>query len=178
MGSSTDVRALVRAVLGALLLTSAPVLAASAQRAASPATTRDDPANDNRWRVDRCQFGLSYHSLTKVTAAITGGVRRSFEPRSVCTYGAAHLGLGGTRASVGSAVTIGRFASALGVSGGVLRTFGAPAGDAVPWRTYVGGSVHLWPLLGIHSELGAYSLLTRRGEAGRRLVTWSVGIGY
>lgn len=177
MVSSTDVRGRVRAVVGALLLSSAPVWTAHAQRASAPVATRNDPADDNRWRVDRCQFGLSYHSLTKVTAAITGGVRRSFEPRSVCTYGAAHLGLGGTRASVGSAVTIGRFASALGVSGGVLRTFGAPGGDATPWRTYVGGSVHVWPLLGIHSEIGAY-FVTRTGEPGRRLVTWSVGLGY
>jgi hypothetical protein len=143
----------------------------------------DDPADDNRWRVDRCLFGLSYHSATRVTAAIAAGVRRSFAPRSVCAYGAAHLGLGGARATVGSAVTLGHWASAIGVSGGVLRTFGSPAGEAVPWRTYVGGSVHLWPLLGLHSEVGAYQRLGAAVPAGqdggaRRLLVWSVGFGY
>lgn len=176
--------------LGAVALSAAPCTHVAAQAAAGAPVLppvvradtreagRDDPANDDRWRADRCLFGLGYHSLTKVTAAITGGLRRSFAPRSVCTYGAAHLGLGGTRASVGSAVTLGHLGSAIGVSGGVLRTFGRPGGDAAPWRTYVGGSVHVWPLLGVHTEIGAYSLVTRAGEAGQRLVTWGVGFGY
>lgn len=176
--------------LGVAVLGAAPLARVAAQGTAGapvapPAVRPDardadraDPADDNRWRADRCLFGLSYHSLTKVTAAVAGGLRRSFAPRSVCAYGAAHVGLGGTRASVGSAVTIGHLGSAIGVSGGVLRTFGRPGGDADPWRTYVGGSVHVWPLLGIHTEIGAYSLVTRAGEAGQRLVTWSVGFGY
>ncbi len=137
-----------------------------------------DLADDNRWRVDRCLLGLSYGSPLKLSVAAAGGLRRAFASRSVCAYGAAHLGLGGTRASLGTAVTIGRYASALGVSGGVLRTFGSPGGDAHRWRNYVGGSVHVWPLLGVHTELGAYSLVTRGSEAGQRLVTWSVGFGY
>lgn len=137
-----------------------------------------DLADDNRWRLDRCLLGLSYGSPLKLSVAAAGGLRRAFAARSVCAYGAAHLGLGGTRASIGSAVTLGRLGSAIGVSGGVLRTFGSPAGDAQRWRNYVGGSVHMWPLLGVHTELGAYSLLTRTGEAGQRLVTWSVGFGY
>jgi hypothetical protein len=152
-----------------------PVLAALRTGVSAEA---EDPANDLRWQLDRCLLGLGYHSVMKVTAAAAGGARRAFERRSVCVYGAAHVGLGGTRASVGSAVTIGRFASAVGVSGGLLRTFGRPGGDAVPWRTWVGGSVHLWPLLGVHTEVGAWSLLTRPGESGQRLVTWGVGFGY
>jgi hypothetical protein len=144
-----------------------------AERAAQP-----DLADDNRWRLDRCLLGLGYGSPLKLSVAAAGGARRAFASRSVCAYGAAHLGLGGTRASVGSAVTIGRLGSAVGVSGGALRTFGSPGGDAARWRNYVGGSVHVWPLLGVHTELGAYSLVTRSGEAGQRLVTWSVGFGY
>lgn len=160
------------------------MVSASAQAVAAPRvalaerSAEPDLADDDRWRLDRCLLGLSYGSPLKLSIAAAGGARRAFASRSVCAYGAAHLGLGGTRASVGSAVTLGRLGSAVGVSGGALRTFGNPLGDATPWRTYVGGSVHVWPLLGIHTELGAYSLVTRTGEAGQRLVTWSVGFGY
>lgn len=177
-----------RRVALALLLTPALAVAQPVQPAGvgltrAPQTAQSqaaqpDEADDNRWRVDRCLLGLGYHSVTKVTVAAAGGLRRGFDSRSVCVYGAAHLGMGGTRASIGSAVTLGSFGSALGVSGGLLRTFGNPAGDAVPSRTYVGGSVHVWPLLGVHTEIGAYSLVTRSGEAAQRLVTWAVGFGY
>lgn len=162
----------------------APMTSASAQAGAGPRivpteqSAEPDLADDNRWRVDRCLLGLSYGSPLKLSVAAAGGLRRAFASRSVCAYGAAHLGLGGTRASLGSAVTLGRFGSALGVSGGVLRTFGSPGGDAQRWRNYVGGSVHVWPLLGVHTEVGAYSLVTRTGESGQRLITWSVGFGY
>ncbi len=145
---------------------------------ASAQSRATDPADDTRWQVDRCLLGLGYGSPMKLTVAAAGGLRRAFEDRSVCAFGGAHLGLGGTRGTVGTAVTLGRFGSAVGVSGGLLRTFGNPAGDAVPWRNYVGGSVHLWPVLGLHTEVGAYSLVTRRGERGQRLVTWSVGFGF
>ena len=159
----------------------APVLHAqpvSAPRTLPVASAGDDDADDRRWRPARCLLGLSYGSPLKLSIAAAGGLRRAFTDRTVCAYGAAHVGLGGARASLGTAVTIGRFGSAIGVSGGVLRTFGAPAGEAQRFRTYVGGSVHLWPLLGIHSDLGAYQLLTRTGEEAQRLVTWSVGFGY
>ncbi len=137
-----------------------------------------DDADDQRWHVSRCLLGLSYGSPLKLSVAVAGGLRRAFESRTVCSYGAVHLGLGGTRASLGTAVTFGRYGSAVGVSGGALRTFGNPAGSALPQRTYVGGSVHVWPLLAVHTEVGAYSLVTRSGEAGQRIVVWSVGFGY
>ncbi len=137
-----------------------------------------DDADDMRWRMSRCLLGLSYGSPLKLSVSAAGGLRRAFEDRSVCAYGAVHLGLGGTRASLGTAVTLGRFGSAVGLSGGVIRTFGAPGGDALRYRTYVGGSVHLWPVLGFHTDLGTYSLLTRDGEAAQRITTWSVGFGY
>jgi hypothetical protein len=145
--------------------------------------TQPDPADDTRWRVDRCLLGLGYHSLTRFTASAAGGLRRAFEPRSVCAYGAAHVGLGGAQAAVGSAVTLGRLGSAVGVTGGLLRAFGRPGGDAVPWRSYAGGSLHLWPLLGIHTEIGAYqrlgdAALAAADGASRRLLVWSVGFGY
>lgn len=138
----------------------------------------DDEADDTRWRVQRCLLGLSYGSPLKLYVAAAGGLRRAFESRSVCAYGAVHVGLGGARGSLGSAVTFGRYGSAIGVSGGVLRTFGNPGGDADPRRTYVGGSVHVWPLLALHSEFGAYTRVSRVGEAARRILVWSVGFGY
>jgi hypothetical protein len=123
-------------------------------------------------------MGLGYHSIGRFSVGAAGGLRRAYETRSTCLYGAAHAGLGAVRGSLGSAVTLGRFGSAIGVSGGALRTFGRPGGDASPWRTYVGGAVHLWPLLGVHTELGHYARLSRSGDAPQRLVTWGVGFGY
>lgn len=135
-------------------------------------------ADDQRWHISRCLLGLSYGSPLKAYVAGAVGVRRAFDARTVCSYGAAHLGLGGARASLGTAVTLGRYGSALGVSGGVLRTFGNPGGDADPRRSYVGGSVHVWPLLALHSEFGAYTRVARSGEAAQRILIWSVGFGY
>lgn len=140
--------------------------------------SQPDFEDDTGWGMSRCLLGLSYGSPLKLSVAAAAGLRRAFEDRSVCTYGAVHLGLGGMKASLGTAVTLGRFGSAVGVSGGVLRTFGAPGGDAQRFRTYVGGSVHVWPVLGFHTDIGTYQLLTRNGEAAQRITTWSVGFGY
>ncbi len=137
-----------------------------------------DEANDKRWHLSRCLLGLSYGSPLKVYVAGAAGLRRAFDSRTVCSYGAVHLGLGGARASLGTAVTLGRYGSALGVSGGLLRTFGNPGGDADPSRSYVGGSVHVWPIIALHSEFGAYTRVARAGEASQRILVWSVGFGY
>ncbi len=144
----------------------------------APSANQPDEADDKRWRAQRCLLGVSYGSPLKLYVAAAAGMRRAFDSRSVCSYGAVHLGLGGVRGSVGTAVTFGRYGSALGVSGGILRTFGNPGGDADPRRSYVGGSVHLWPLLALHTEIGAYSRVARTGEAAQRILLWSVGFGY
>jgi hypothetical protein len=137
-----------------------------------------DDADDTRWRPARCLLGLSYGSPLRLYVAAAAGLRRAYEARTVCAYGAAHVGLGGARGSLGTAVTIGRYGSALGVSGGLLRTFGNPGGDADPRRSYVGGSVHVWPALAVHTEFGAYTRMSRAGEAAQRILVWSVGFGY
>ena len=168
--------------LAVLLLLSVMPAVLSAQVRPEPTVPitllSNDEADDTRWRVQRCLLGLSYGSPLKLYVAAAGGLRRAFEDRSVCAYGAVHLGLGGARGSLGSAVTFGSYGSAIGVSGGVLRTFGNPGGDADPRRTYVGGSVHVWPLLALHSEFGAYTRVSREGEAAQRIFVWSVGFGY
>lgn len=165
----------------AIAATSAPPLASQVPPPtavpSAPASDQDD-ANDKRWRAQRCLLGLSYGSPLKLHVAAAAGLRRAFDSRSVCSYGAVHLGLGGARASLGTAATFGRYGSGLGVSGGILRTFGNPGGDADPRRSYLGGSVHLWPLLALHTELGAYSRIARDGESAQRILVWSVGFGY
>jgi hypothetical protein len=168
---------LLLVLLAPVQLRAQPLQPASLAAGRPPASAPSDEVNDGRWRADHCLLGLGYHSVTKVSVAVAAGLRRAFEARSVCAYGAAHLGLGGTRTEIGSAVTLGSLGSALGVSGGLLRTFGQPAGSS-PWRTYVGGTVHLWPLLGIHTEVGAYTLLARTAGVRDRVVTWGVGFGY
>jgi len=176
----------MHAVFGAVLLAMCALIPSEALRAqAQPEPTvravlsgAPDDANDQRWHRSRCLLGVSYGSPLKVYVAGAAGLRRAFDDRTVCSYGAVHLGLGGARASLGTAVTIGRFGSALGASGGVLRTFGNPGGDADPRRNYVGGSVHVWPIVALHTELGAYTRVARTGEAAQRILVWSVGFGY
>jgi len=66
------------------------------------------------------------------------------------------------------------------ITGGVLRTFNDPMG-ALARRTYVGGSVHLWPLLALGGELGYYTRVGTdpAGTTRRRgLITWSTGFGF
>ncbi len=66
------------------------------------------------------------------------------------------------------------------LTGGVLRTFGG-ALNATARRTYVGGSVHVWPLLAIGGEIGYYVRLGDASNASthqRRIVTWSAGFGF
>ena len=176
----------MHAVYGAMLLTLSALLpsaAIHAQAQPNPAVRAvlsgaQDEANDKRWHLSRCLVGVSYGSPLKLYVAGAAGLRRAFDDRTVCSYGAVHLGLGGARASLGTAVTIGRFGSALGVSGGVLRTFGNPGGDADPRRNYLGGSVHVWPIIALHTEFGAYTRVARAGEAAQRILVWSVGFGY
>lgn len=194
MVSSTEARRartagrLLRRLLLGFVTTTSALVVPSARLAAQPVSPQptvlvgsdrqSDEADDMRWSMSRCLLGLSYGAPLKLSIAAAAGLRRAFEDRSVCTYGAVHLGLGGTKASLGTAVTLGRFGSAVGVSGGVLRTFGAPGGEAKRVRTYVGGSVHVWPVLGFHTDIGSYRLLTRNGEAAQRITTWSIGFGY
>lgn len=190
VGSSTDLRMAVSSarvalifVIGVLLPSAALSATVSAQVQPAPAVRPilsgvNDDADDRRWHMSRCLLGVSYGSPLKVYVSAAAGLRRAFDARTVCTYGAVHLGLGGVRTSLGTAVTLGRFGSALGVSAGVLRTFGNPAGNADARRSYVGGSVHVWPVFALHSEFGAYSRVARSGEGPQRIFVWSAGFGY
>ena len=90
------------------------------------------------------------------------------------------MGFGGASFNVGLANSMGRFGSGVAITGGVLRTFNDPMG-ALAGRTYVGGSVHLWPLLALGGEVGYYTRVGTdpAGTTHRRgLLTWSTGFGF
>jgi hypothetical protein len=108
-----------------------------------------------------------------------GWVRES-EQRTWCFLGAGKVGFGGASFNVGLANSMGHFGSGVAITGGVLRTFNDPMG-ALAKRTYVGGSVHLWPLLALGGEVGYYTRIGTdpAGTTHRRgLLTWSTGFGF
>jgi hypothetical protein len=48
-------------------------------------------------------------------------------------------------------------------------------------RTYVGGSVHLWPILALGGEIGVYRRMGSDGPGttrSRTLLAWSTGFGF
>lgn len=133
-----------------------------------------------RWQFDQCMGGLTYGAPLKWALAYGMGWVRETPRSDWCFLGAAKVGFGGASFSAGLANSIGSFGSGTAITAGVLRTFNDPMG-AVAKRTYVGGSVHLWPVLALGGEIGWYRRmgtdpagLTR----GRNMITWSAGFGF
>lgn len=160
-------------------LSSAPATAAAqSTRAAQSDTVTRTPTT--RWQFEQCMGGLSYGAPLKWALAYGMGFVRESEKRDWCFLGAAKVGFGGASVNVGLANSLGHWGSGTAVTAGVLRTFNDPMG-ATAKRTYVGGSVHLWPLLALGGEVGYY---TRVGadpaglSRGRGMVTWSTGFGF
>ena len=146
--------------------------------AASGATT--SPASDMRWRVDQCMGGLTYGAPFKWALSYGGGMVYEGDRLDVCALAVAKVGLGGAGASVGLAKALGSFGAGTAVTGGIIRTFGEPL-NATARRTYVGGAVHLWPLLALGGEVGYYVRLGDEPGAsvhGKRIITWSTGFGF
>jgi len=176
------VRRWVSLVLPALLLLgstgaegqqSAPV---AAQAARSPAEAFDRDS----WRVAPCIGGVTYGAPFKLAASYGGGLVLDGEARSLCVLGVAKVGLGGAGASAGIARTIGSFGTGVALTGGVIRTFADPL-NATARRTYVGGALHLWPVLVLGGEIGYYVRLgddVGTATHGKRIVTWSAGFGF
>ncbi len=147
--------------------------------------------SESSWSLGQCIGGLSYGSPLKLAASYGGGLR--YEPMhggpdiDYCTFGVAQLGLGGTRVAVGQGASFGSIGSAVMVSGGIMRTFGAPS-RATRMRTYAGVSVHVLPLLAFGFEIGLYRRLgdgvadpvggAPRNQDKKSLLIWSVGFGY
>lgn len=158
---------------------------AAAQVQPQPAAARaprDSSGADNsvRWQFDQCMGGLTYGAPLKWALAYGMGYVRESTTSDWCVLGAAKVGLGGASLNVGIANSLGHFGSGAALTAGVLRTFDNPL-RATAKRTYVGASLHLWPLLALGGEVGVY---TRVGKdpasvtAGRRLIAWSTGFGF
>ena len=151
--------------------------------AATAQAVSDSVRTDAHWKLDRCLGGITFGAPQKLALAFGGGLVRegmSEHSSDYCAFGAAKLGLGGARGSIGFAQSKGPNGSGLALSADVLRTFGAPLG-ATRMRTYVGTSLHVWPVFGLGGDIGYF---VRLGDANgasprqRHIVTWSVGFGF
>jgi hypothetical protein len=166
----------------AMLGTATPALAQTVT--AQPATTDSVPVRSSgsapRWQFDQCMGGLTYGAPLKWALAYGMGMVRETDTHDVCFLGAGKVGFGGASFSVGVANSLGRWGSGTAATVGVLRTFNDPMG-AMARRTYLGGSVHVWPVFALGGEVGYY---TRVGAdptgtpRGRGMITWSTGFGF
>lgn len=149
---------------------------ANAQSAARDTTT-DSPV---AWQFDQCMGGLTYGAPFKWALSYGMGYVRESSTSDWCILGAAKVGLGGAGFNVGVANSLGHFGSGASLTAGLIRTFDDPL-KASARRTYVGGSLHVWPILGLGGEIGVY---TRVGKdpvglmSSRRIITWSTGFGF
>lgn len=168
-----------RRALLAMCIVSMPVVAAEAQL--RPRRAQPDSAGDAvRWQFDQCMGGLTYGAPLKWALSYGMGYVRESNSQDLCVLGAARVGFGGASANVGIANSLGPFGSGAAVTAGLMRTFDRPLG-ASPRRTYVGASLHVWPLLALGGEIGVYTRVgaDAAGETrGRRLVAWSFGFGF
>ena len=163
-----------------------PIVAAEAQTRPVPAavTTPRDTGSERRsaasWHVDQCMAGLTYGAPLKWAAAYGMGLVREYAASDVCLLAVAKVGIGGAGLHVGVANAFGMFGGGTAVTVGTLRTFDRPL-DALANRTYVGASIHAWPVLAVGGEFGWY---TRVGVdptgsvTARRLLVWSTGFGF
>lgn len=132
------------------------------------------------WQFDQCMGGLTYGAPLKWALAYGMGYVRESTTSDWCILGAAKIGLGGAGFNVGIANSLGHFGSGASLTAGIIRTFDNPL-KASAKRTYVGGSLHVWPILGLGGEVGVY---TRVGAdpvgltSNRRIITWSTGFGF
>ena len=156
---------------------------AQAQVAPTPAgvTTPAAPSTpEMRWRFDQCMGGVTYGAPFKWALSYGGGMVYEGDRIDLCALAVAKVGLGGAGASIGLAKSLGSMGTGSAITGGIIRTFGDPL-NASARRTYLGGAVHLWPLLAVGGEIGYY---VRLGDApgassqGRNVLTWSAGFGF
>lgn len=160
---------------------STPSASPNAAIVSAPTVSRSDSTHDDvgGWRFDQCLGGLTYGAPLKLAVAWAGGMRKELDNgQDVCAFVSPKIGLGGARISAGLARTFGTFGSGLAMSGGILRTFGAPS-YADRMSTYAGGSLHVFPILGIGLELGTYRRLGGIDGQGRKsIIIWSAGFGF
>ncbi len=170
----------VCALLTVALLGVVPCASASAQRLPNPVFSDGPPASG--WHLDQCIGGLTYGGPHKLAVAWGGGLLHESmtNGNDTCIMAVGKVGFGAASASVGVGRSIGPIGSGVALTGGVLRTFSGSL-NTTPRRTYVGGSVHVWPLVAIGGEIGYY---VRVGDASgasdfqRHVITWSAGFGF
>jgi hypothetical protein len=133
------------------------------------------------WSVQQCMLGLTYGAPMKLAVAWGGGLvyEQPDGGADVCLFGAAKVGFGGARLSTGVGRSIGALGGGAAVSAGVLRTFNGPV-NASPRRTYVGASLHLFPVFALGGEIGWYTRIgdDPAGAPRRSMLTWSAGFGF
>lgn len=155
---------------------------AVAQSGADAAARSATTDSLERWHLDQCLGGLSYGPPFKLALSYGGGLIRESHTGGAdwCAFGAAKVGFGAARGSIGLARSTGPLASGAAVSGGVLRTFGN-AWNATRRSTYVGASIHVWPLLGLGGEVGYYTRVGANRSAfdhERNIVVFALGFGF
>ena len=148
---------------------------------AAGATAQATPSTpEMRWRFDQCMGGLTYGAPFKWALSYGGGMVYEGDRIDLCALAVAKVGLGGAGASIGLAKSFGSMGTGTAITGGIIRTFGDPL-NATARRTYLGGSVHIWPLLALGGELGYYVRLGDESGAsshGKQVITWSAGFGF
>ncbi len=151
----------------------APVSPARASGDSTPRTPT------TRWQFDQCMGGLTYGAPLKWALSYGMGLVRESEQRDWCFLGAAKVGFGGASFNVGIANSLGHWGSGVALTAGVLRTFNDPLG-ALAQRTYVGGNLHVWPLLALGGDVGYYVPIGSNapGSKGKGMVVWSTGFGF
>jgi hypothetical protein len=152
----------------------------AAPSALQPRTDRA-AADDDGWHVEQCMAGVTYGAPLKLALSYGMGLlHESNTGPDVCALAVAKVGLGGAQGSLGMGTSFAPWGSGVMVTGNVLRTFGSPL-KATPRRTYIGASLHLWPVLALGGELGYFVRMgDKAGEStgGRRVIAWSAGFGF
>lgn len=141
-----------------------------------------DAREGSEWHWDQCIGGLTYGAPYKLAASWGGGLIRESMTNGddQCLVGVGKVGFGGASASLGYGRSVGASGGGAMLTGGVLRTFRG-SWRATPQRTYVGASLHVWPMFALGGEIGYYVRLgdaTGASDAQKRVVTWSVGFGF
>ncbi len=138
-------------------------------------------AENDAWHLEQCIAGITYGAPLKWALSYGGGLlHESNTGPDVCALAVAKIGIGGAQGSIGAGTSFAPWGTGVMITGNLLRTFGAPL-KATPRRTYVGASLHLWPVLALGGEIGYYVRLgdpPGASTVGKRLVAWSAGFGF